>query len=65
MIYVVTAMIAQYLNVFVLIVQSFMKVARASFAGSESDRTAVCHHATGGVGAVRRSDDRRSTEVSA
>ena len=53
-IYVVTAMIALYLNVFVLIVQSFMKVPGAESVGANPDGTAVQANPTCRAGDLRR-----------
>ena len=53
-IYVVTAMIALYLNVFVLIVQSFMKVPALKALAPHSDGTAVQANPTCRAGDLRR-----------
>lgn len=53
-IYVVTAMGALYLNVFVLIVQLFQKVPSTESVGSDAVRAAIFGHATFCAGAFRR-----------
>jgi len=55
-IYVIGATTALYLNVFVLVVQSFMKVPGSESAGTNPDGAAIFGCAIGGARRVSRSD---------
>lgn len=52
--YVITAVISLYLNVFVLVVQLFLKVPAAPCAGSDAIGTAIRDCAGRGAGGLRR-----------
>lgn len=56
-IYVVAAIIAEYLNVFVLVVQGFEKGAGAEGDGSHAIRAALSGRSTGRDGAIHRTDN--------
>ena len=64
-IYVITAIVALWFNVFVLIVQAFQKIPVPQDAGANAVRAAVPDRAGRGAGAVRRAGHPRGAEIPA